>query len=223
MQVAFTLTGLTSALFHADDVEAMDDVKVWRDQAKKDKNSVPGDDRSPPWTWHVYLHTDGTHIALPSECLMTALRIASAKIPLPGGKGSESFKKISQSGIFISTDYCRFTNDGKQIPMAAIRKLKAMSFSDQKKAVQAMGFDLLVKRAKPKGSNGKHVRVRAQFNQWEVSGSLLVNDPKITFSVLKEMFDLAGRYCGLLDWRPSSPESSGSHGMFTAELKLIDR
>lgn len=223
MLVNFELTGQTALLMHADDVEAGDDLKVWRDDAKKRKESVAGDDRSPPWTWQTYLYSDGKYLAIPADNVMAAIRFAAAKIPLPGGKGSESFKRLSQSGILVNTEYCTFRNAGEQILMSDIARLKNQTFAQQKKAVQDLGFDLFVKRAAIKGSNKKHVRVRAKFNQWSLTGTILVSEPKITFGVLEEMLQGAGRYAGLCDWRPSAKESPGPHGQFAASLKRVDR
>ncbi len=80
-----------------------------------------------------------------------------------------------------------------------------------------MGFELLVKRARV--GTKKHVRVRAMFRDWRITGTLRVSEPMITDEVLRQMFEIAGDRVGLLDWRPASPESPGQYGRFTAEIK----
>lgn len=219
MQAQFTLTGTTPLLMHADDVEAADELTAWRKDPKNKSISVPGDDRSPPWTWQTYLYSDGDRkaprIAIPTDNIMRALCYAATKISLPKGKGT--FKQISQSGILIDSDFCRFTIDGAPIGMADIRKLKNLTFAEQKRGAQALGFDLNVKRASVGSS--KHVRVRPRFIPWEVSGSLEVFEPTITAQVLNQMFEMAGRLAGLCDFRPSAPNKPGNHGMFTAKLE----
>lgn len=218
MDFAFRLKGITSILFHADDVMAADELTAWRKDPANKSLSVAGDDRSPAWTWQTYLHSDGEHLAIPQECLMTAIRVASAKIPF---KGQQTFKSLSQSGLLVMSDYCKFTTGGRQVAMADIVKLRNESFARQAEAVKKLGFKLNVKRAKPEGAKGKHVRVRAEFETWEVEGVIAVNEPAITDTILKQMFEIAGCKAGLLDWRPSAPKSPGPHGMFTAELSPI--
>ena len=68
----------------------------------------------------------------------------------------------------------------------------------------------------------KHVRVRARFETWQVTGVLGLDEslPELTFDVVQQIFALAGRV-GLLDWRPGSPKSPGPYGMFTAEVKKL--
>lgn len=229
MIVNFTLTGITDLLMHKDDVEANDELREEREAIKaadakpgnKKGLSVAGDDRSPPWTWMTYLYHDDESIAMPSDNIMSTLKWAATKMPMPGGKANANLKQVSQSGILIDTPFCAFADDGKRIAMADVLKLKGRTFSEQKKAVQKMGFDLLVKRAAV--NNKKHVRVRAQFRRWQVAGSLLVSDGSISFPILAEMFDLAGDRSGLCDWRPSSKMSSGPYGRFRAELKQVTR
>lgn len=218
MEYAFTLTGKMPILFHGDDVEAADELMKWRKSAENKSVSVPGDDRSPPWTWQTYLYHDGTHVAIPQENIMACLGKAGAMVPQK--KGKASFKAASQSGLTILAETCEFRADGKQIAMADIARLSGLSFADQAKAVKKMGFELLVKRATVGSS--KHVRVRAKFRPpWTVSGVIEVLDPIIDVDVLSEMFDLAGKKIGLLDWRPGSPKKPGPYGTFRSEVKPI--
>lgn len=217
MQHNFVLTGSQPILFHADDVIASDLLNEWRKDPKNKGLSVPGDDRSPSWTWQVYLYHDGEKLAIPQENIMACLRKAATSIPKAKGKGT--YKNESQSGILVTTEYCDFTSKGKPVSIAAVAALKDLSFVEQFEAVKKLGFELKVKRATVGSS--KHVRVRAMFRQWEIKGSVLVNDPVITTEVLKQMFEIAGQKVGLLDWRPGSPKSPGPYGMFKAEVKAV--
>jgi hypothetical protein len=216
MEFAFTLTGTMPILLHADDVMAADELTDWRKDPKNKSVSVAGDDRSPPWTWQTYLYHDGTHLAIPQENIMTALRVAGAKIP---AKGKSTFKAMSQTGLLITTDFCRFTNHGEQIAVADIQALRDLKFSEQVRGARELGFDLLVKRAKLDRS--KNVRVRAKFDDWKVEGTVAVSEPAITQDILVQLFEIAGRYAGLCDWRPSSPKSPGPYGMFASDVRLI--
>lgn len=217
MRVEFALTGTQPILFHADDVESSDELKVWRQDERNKNISVAGDDRSPAWTWQTYLYSDGEHLAIPMDAIMACLRMAGAKLIM---KKQKTFKEATQSGIVPASEFCVFTTEGKQIPMAAIGKLRDMVFAEQAEAAKGMGFRLFVKRAKV--GQTKHVRVRARFDTWEASGELFVDEmvPELTFSALSKIFDIAGRI-GLLDWRPGSPRSPGPYGMFTAKVKKV--
>jgi hypothetical protein len=212
----FELTGRTACLFHADDVEAADELKAWRNDPENKKASVAGDDRSPPWTWMSYLYHDGEYLCMPGANIMVALRHAAAKITM---KGKTSFKSASQSGLFIPDEFCEFRGPNGRVALADVLKLRDLPFAEQAKAVQPLGFRLFVKRAKV--NNKKHVRVRARFDAWSVRGSVEILDPIITPEVLRQMWELAGRYAGLLDWRPSSKESPGPYGIFDAKLKAV--
>lgn len=218
MEYEFRLTGRMPILFHADDVEAADQLMKWRKSAENKSVSVPGDDRSPPWTWQTYLYHDGTHVAVPQENVMACLGKAGAQIP---SKGKSTFKAASQSGLVILDEYCEFrAAGGKQIAMADIAALSGLTFSEQAAAVQKLGFKLLVKRATV--GSAKHVRVRAKFDAgWTVSGVIEVLDPLITRDVLAEMFEIGGKKVGLLDWRPGSPKKPGPYGTFRSEVKAL--
>lgn len=216
MDYEFTLTGLTPLLMHADDVMESDALSVWRKDPKNKSLSVPGDDRSPPWTWQTYLYHDGGKLVVPQENMMAALRYAGAKIPW---KGQTSFKALTQSGLVIGSDYCEFLCGGKPVPLAAVRAFRDEPFADHVTAARKLGFDLSVKRAKLDKS--KNVRVRARFDDWAVRGTVAVSEPAITRDVLNQLFEIAGRLAGLGDWRPSAPKSPGPYGMFSADVKPL--
>jgi hypothetical protein len=210
----FELTGRTPLLMHADDVEAADTLETWRKDPENKKQRKAGDDRSPAWTWMTYLYADGEQVVMPSDNIMTALRHAGAQITMSGQK---TFKSVSQSGLLILEDHCELYTPKGQVSLAALKKLESKPFADQAKAVQALGFSLFVKRATV--GQAKHVRVRPRFDDWRVSGTVDVIDPAIGEEVLRQMFDLAGRYAGLGDWRPSSPKKPGHFGTFESKLK----
>jgi hypothetical protein len=208
----FTLKGITPLLMHADDVEAASTLDEWR-KAPGNKNvSVPGDDRSPPWTWQTYLYrNEGGMVAMPADNVMVALRQAGAKMTL---KRQTTFKAITQSGLLMTDETLEFTNGGEQINAAAFVDARDDKFAMQKKAVEKAGFELLIKRAKV--GTSKHVRVRPMFRSWVVSGVIQVMAPEITFENLQMLFDLAGDV-GLCDWRPGC-KTPGRFGMFEASV-----
>ena len=212
----FTLKGVYPLLMHKDDIGSADALIAWRtDSANKDV-SVKGDDRSPAWTWQTYLYHDGEVVAMPQENIMAAIRTAGAQINL---KGTTTFKAKTQSGLFIDGEFCEFTTGGRQVRMDDILKFKNAKFSEHVQRSRELGFDLHVKRARPSGASGsKHIRVRPIFKDWQIRGVIEVGDPAITDDILKELFDKAGRYAGLCDWRPSSKKSPGPYGTFTSTV-----
>jgi hypothetical protein len=213
-RVDFSLTGHTAILYHADDVEASDELQAWRKDPSNKKLSVPGDDRSPAWTWITYLYHDGDHLAWPSYNLMVGLRAAGAQMIL---KRQKTFKEVSQSGITMDSEFLTFTTGGKQLPFKPFADLKASAknFKAHAEFARAHGFKLFIKRAVV--GKAKHVRVRARFDEWAMRGSLTVHAPEITFEILERLFDIAGRG-GQGDWRPNC-KTPGPFGMFAAELK----
>jgi hypothetical protein len=196
---------------HSDDVIEGDRLKEWRTSPRNKSVGVPGDDRSPAWTWQTYLHHDGKHVAAPQEWIMAALRYAGAKLTL---KGKTTFKSVSQSGLCITGDFLPLLVGGKQIPVKSIHAFADNAFSEHVNKCRSLGFDLSIKRAKIGSS--KHVRVRPRFDDWRIDGKVVVDEPAITKDVLIQMFDIAGRLSGLGDWRPSSPDKPGPYGTFKA-------
>jgi hypothetical protein len=213
----FVLEGASALLMHADDIIAADELDAWRKDPKHKSVSVAGDDRSPAWSWMTGLYSDGTHVAMPSYCVMASLRQAGAKVSARKG----SFKSMSQSGLLISSDFCRLTNRGEPIAMGDILAFKNEPFSKHVAGARSLGFDLLVRRARI--GKAKHVRVRPIFDHWRVSGLVKVLEPAITQDILAQLFDVAGRLVGLGDWRPGSPTSPGPYGMFTSTVKPVGK
>lgn len=219
MRVSFELKGVMPLLMHSDDVEAADALDAWRKDPAHKNISRAGDDRSPAWTWQTYLYSDGTHITIPSQNLMVCLRYAGAQIVM---KKQKTFKEASQSGLLIDSEFMEFRCNGEQIPIAAFDWLKAATeeptdFSHEVAAAKKHGFRLFTKRAKV--GQSKHIRVRPRFDSWTVTGSLEVYAPEITFSVLEQMFSIAGRG-GLCDWRPNC-RTPGPYGMYEAKLMKL--
>jgi hypothetical protein len=178
--------------------------------------SVPGDDRSPAFTWVGYLYSDGESVAIPSDNLAACLRQAGARVKLGGRK---TLKEGAVSGLWIEQDHLPLTVGGKPVPMAPIERLKGETdFTAHLAAARKMGFVLFAKRARITAKS-KHVRVRPKFDTWAVAGSLEVDAPEITKDVLDMLFFQAGRI-GLGDWRPGCA-TPGRYGMFDATVKTL--
>lgn len=208
---------------HRDDVEAADLVDDYRNdpdnQARKKGSGAKaskGDDRWPTWVWQTYLYSDGSHIAIASDNLMTCLREAGTKIPT--GRGQETFKRATQTALLIQSEFCDLFVNGKRIPIDKIMAMKDEPFAHQSEAVNKHGFRLFVKRAKV--GQAKHVRVRPRFDEWVTKFKLETLTDEFSKPLLEKLFGIAGSRIGLGDWRPSSPKSPGPFGTFKAKLKF---
>lgn len=211
MQVEFVLTGTRPLLMHRDSVDEADRLMNWQRDPNNKGKSVPGDDRSPAWTWQTYLYHDGKNVAMEWMNIMGAIRAAATQMIW---RKQKTFKEVSQSGMTIVEDFCDFFVQGKQISMDSIVPLRELDFSEQSNAVRDLGFQLFVKRARV--GTSKRVRVRPRFDSWKIRGTLDVSAEELTKPVLAQMLTIAGKK-GIGDWRPSSP-SPGAFGQFDAKI-----
>ena len=214
MKLQFTLRSATALLMHNDDILAADELERWRKDPANKQKSRPGDDRTPPWTWMTYLYHDGEFLAMPSINIMVCLRGAAAKVLT--GKRQQTFKEMSQSGLFIPDEYCEFLVNGKQIKVADLEKFKDEDFPTHLKQCEKLGFKLYAKRARI--GQSKHIRVRPRFDNWTVRGSIEILTDDLNIDRVQQFFDLNG---GIGDWRPSSPVGKGQWGQFTTEVVKV--
>lgn len=220
-QYQITLKGLTPLLMHQDNITFSEQLQAWRKAPENKAHSIAGDDRTPPWTWIGYLYHDTHQLGMASDNIMTMLREGGAKVLT--GKGKETYKKQSQSGIVLDQQQFDLLINGKLVDVDNIKPLIGESdFINHLNMAKNLGFELFVKRAKV--NRAKHVRVRPMFRTWSLQGSLTVIDEElsgITQEILQMILDLAGALCGLGDWRPSSP-SSGSFGRFQPTVEKLN-
>ena len=213
------LEGETPLLMHRDNIQFSERVRAWQQENRS--LSVAGDDRTPAWSWIGSLYDDGEYVGLNADNMMTMFREGGAKVPT--GAKNETYKRQTQSGIVLEEICPPLLVNGKRLEMAPISALLDEDvFAAHVEAVQEMGFDLLVKRAKV--GTSKHIRVRPMFEKWAVITSLMVVDPKesgITREVLQKILNKAGSLCGLGDWRPSS-RTPGQFGRFKATVEPLE-
>lgn len=215
------ITGETPLLMHYDDVEWADQMEAWKNSNAKagDKKEISkaGDDRTPAYRWIGSLYHNDEVVVLPTDNIMSALKMGAASVLVPGAKNGKTFKAQSQSGIIPRGVGWPLLVNGKTVPYAPVAELlKVKDFAAHKERVLGLGFSLFVKRVRIGAS--KHVRVRPRFDTWGAKGQLVVKDDQITEDVLRDFFAVAGSYKGLCDWRPASPKSPGSYGTFTATV-----
>jgi hypothetical protein len=217
-QYSVTLTGLTPLLMHHDNITSCEMLKKWRSAPGNKAVGVAGDDRSPAFTWIGSLYSDGGRVSIPADNLMTMLREGGSKCPT--GKGQKTFKAQTQSGIVVDQGQWDLETPKGKIEFSKIKPLMdEMDFEVHEKTAQDLGFMLFVKRARIGAA--KHIRVRPRFDRWSASGTVTVLDEAITTETLQMILDYAGTYCGMCDWRPSSPRSPGSFGKFEATIKKL--
>jgi hypothetical protein len=201
---------------HCDNVDWSEQMKKWEKDPTMKKESTAGDDRSPAWRWIGSVYHDSGKVCLPSDNLMTMLREGGAKCPT--GKKGGSFKRQTQSGLVVDQAAWALITAKGDVNFEEITNLiEEKDFQVHLDTCEKLGFSLFVKRAKI--GNNKHIRVRPRFDQWSASGTITVFDDSITKQVLIDILTMAGNYCGVGDWRPSSPKSPGSFGRFAAEVK----
>lgn len=218
-QYNVTLFGETALLMHNDNLAWADVMDKWRLDPANKAISKAGDDRTPAWRWIGNLYVHGGNIVMPADNLMTVLREGGKKVPT--GKGQQTFKSQTQSGIIIDqVAWPLLVEGGALVPYKPLKKLIGEpNFERHVETANQLGFDLFVKRAKI--GSAKHVRVRPRFDTWALRGSLTVLDDAITPDVLASIMKISGVYCGLCDWRPSSPRSPGPYGKFTVEIEEV--
>lgn len=213
---AVELIGETPLLMHHDNLSWAEIMKAWETDPANKPTSIKGDDRSPAWRWLGYLYIEGGRVVIPSDNLMTVLREGGKRCPT--GKGQTTFKNQSQSGLVVDQSSWPLLIHGAEISYARLEALLSeLNFPAHEDLVQALGFQLFVKRAKI--GQAKHVRVRPRFDQWACQGTITVFDDMITEAVLGNILTFAGAYAGMGDWRPSSPKSPGPWGKFTAKIR----
>lgn len=139
-------------------------------------------------------------------------------VPVPGGKNGKTFKSQTQSGMMSVEPFWKLLVGGNPIAWADLEPLKdELKFAEHKAAVRSLGFELLVKRAAV--GTSKHIRVRPEFAAgWQAVGSVTVWDEQITDHVLRDIFEYAGQYRGIGDWRPGAPKKPGPYGTFEANI-----
>lgn len=215
-----TITGIQPLLMHNDDIDWADRMEAWKNDKDNKKRSKAGDDRTPAFRWIGSLYrSESGEVIIPTENIMRALMEGGTMVLVPGGKSGKTFKAQTQSGIMPRDIGWPILVNGAPIKTAALDPLlKEMDFSVHREAVEKLGFSLFLKRARI--GQSKHIRVRPRFESWAASGELVVVDDQITTEVLSDILEVAGKYKGLGDWRPSS-KTPGTFGMFKASIAEI--
>jgi len=108
---------------------------------------------------------------------------------------------------------------GKQKKMMGKGSAKATYSKVCGSSVEINPFEILLKEkwkvfsilAVNPTTRGKNVLHRPQFDKWKVDFEVTFDENQIEVSVMKEIFDIAGRQVGVGDWRPAK---KGRFGKF---------
>lgn len=185
---------------HADTIESRDTLEAWRNDPANKKLSKAGDDRTPPWTWKLYLYHDLEKVCMPFENLQRCMSIGATKVKV--GKGQKTWKEDSIGEVLFVQEHLEFSNGGKTILMEDVNEIaEEKQFSKQAELVHKLGFSLYPKFVTV--NKNKHLRVRPRFDSWKVKATIAVGEPLISAEVLKQWFYYAGK-AGIGDGRPSS-------------------
>lgn len=213
------LIGESPLLMHADDIKWRGLLEAWVSNPENKRASRAGDDRTPAWKWLGYCYHDTRAVGVPADNLMTALREGGAKVPV-SGKKNLTYKRQSQSGLVVNELLWPLSaSKGAVLWPDLATLIDEPDFAVHERRAEQSGFELFSKGAKV--GQSKHIRVRPRFNAWACEGSITVFDETITRDVLQTILEMAGVYCGLGDWRPSSPSRPGPWGRFKAELAKV--
>lgn len=206
------LEGLTPLLMHWDNVDWADQMDAWKADAANKKGGKAGDDRSPAFRWIGSVYHDGQTVCISSDNLSRCLMEGGAMVPVPGARGNKTFKSQTQSGMRVDEMFVPLQVKGKTIDWKSIEALiQEPKFQTHIEVANKLGFKLFLRRASI--GQSKHIRVRPRFDTWAIAFSISVWDDQITDDVLKSLFEYAGTYKGLCDWRPGS-KTPGPYGMF---------
>lgn len=213
-QYNIRLTGRSPLIMHGQNLDFEEAVSKWQ-RSPAAKKTPKGDDRHPAFKWIGYLYHDGENAVIPTDNLMTTFREGGTMVS-SGGK--TTFKAQTQSGARVVTPATLLVG-GKPCSVKRILSMCGeLDFTAHRKAVSEAGFDLLLKGCKV--GMARHTRVRPYFADWSCEFRLDVWDPTLTLEVLQQVWDNAGAFKGLCDWRPGSPKS-GQYGTFDAEIRLV--
>lgn len=223
-QYKITFVSKSPLIMRADNITFSESVTAWQKTPENKLLTRPGDDRTPAWTWLGCLYHDDKEVGLPSDCIMSALCSAGARVPVPG-RGKETFKKYTQSGLTTDLIQFKFMFGPKYERVLKMKDLKSLrdelDFSVHEAKAEELGFELFVKRVAV--NRNKHVRVRPLFRNWKAEGTITVFDEDssgLTQEMLEIIFNQCGNYAGFGDWRPNSP-ASGSYGRFDTIIKKL--
>jgi len=127
----------------------------------------------------------------------------------------------SEGKIYIPSTWIRgsLVEAGKQKKMGGKGTSKATYSKSVGSCVSVEPFEILLKDkwkvftilAVNPTTRGRNALSRPKFDKWEVNFQVVFDEDQIEPSVMKEIFDIAGKFVGVGDWRPAK---KGRFGKF---------
>jgi hypothetical protein len=217
----FTLQGRMPILMHSEDILGADRVKAWR-RDPLHKNTDKGDDRHPPWTWVTYLYVDAKgFVGIPQTILIKMLVEAGKSFKMPGSSRKTLKGAVAALVQFDQITYPLTFDGDKQVNKKEFEKIVGMdTFEEQLEEVEKFGFTVDMRRVRV--TTNKHIRTRPYFHNWSIAGRIRVDnsDGTIGKETVEELFNYAGRFQGICDYRPGA-SNPGPFGTFDATVKRI--
>jgi hypothetical protein len=129
--------------------------------------------------------------------------------------------KDSEDNVYLPATWFQgaIVEAGKQKKMLGKGSAKATYSKVAGSSVEINPFEIIIKDkwkvfsilAVNPTTKGKNVLHRPQFDKWKANFECTFDDEQIEVSVMKEIFDIAGRSVGVGDWRPAK---KGRFGKF---------
>jgi len=128
----------------------------------------------------------------------------------------------AEGKIYLPSTWFRgaLVEAGKQKKMGGKGSSKATYSKIVGSSVSIEPFEILLKKPNWKTfsilavnptTHGRNILHRPQFEKWEVDMQVRFEEEQIESSVMKELFDIAGKMVGVGDWRPAK---KGMFGKF---------
>jgi hypothetical protein len=189
LRVAVRCKGITPLLMNPQTEEAL--LKM-RDKIKAPKNAPkPTPAEEAQQKADVYKDNDGNYY-VPGEALYAALMNAGQFMRLDGKRQISTSKSTNLPGLMTLED-----------------RILVLGGLDKKQP-----FEVDIKAGKnPNGGEAVCI-VRPRFDEWEFTAHITIFTNEIGEEVIRELFDKAGRRCGLLDFRPNR---KGIYGQFVVD------
>lgn len=189
LRVAVRCRGITPLLMNP---QTEENLLKMRDKIKAPKNAPkPTPAQEAQNKADVYKDADGNYY-IPGEALYAALMNAGQFMRLDGKRQISTSKSTNLPGLMTLEDAI--------LPIGKLNKKQP--------------FAVDIKAGKnPNGGEAVCI-VRPRFDTWEFTAHITIFTNEIGEEVIRELFDKAGRRCGLLDFRPNR---KGIFGQFTVE------
>jgi hypothetical protein len=121
----------------------------------------------------LYLGSNNKTVCQPAEMVMRALCRAATAFTVPGA-GKKTYADLVAGAVIIT-------------PFMIPHKNQKWVVDERTTVIKA--------------TRGRVLRFRPRFDEWSLEFTVSVGDPRINETVLKQIFEEAGKFCGIGDGR----------------------